>query len=229
LNGRTDGRVEQALASVRRDVPNAAVEGIAADLGTAAGAQKVIAALPDVDVLVNNLGIYQAKAFAELTDEDWENILRVNVISGVRLSRHYFPRMLARKAGRVIFISSESAVQIPAEMIHYGTTKSAQVAIARGMAELTAGTDVTVNSVLVGPTRSEGVENFVSGLARDRKVSEKQIEEEFFKSIRPTSLIKRFERPDEVAAVVAFLCGGVASGINGAAVRAEGGVLKGML
>jgi NAD(P)-dependent dehydrogenase (short-subunit alcohol dehydrogenase family) len=137
--------------------------------------------------------------------------------------------MLRRNWGRVVFISSESAVQIPSEMIHYGVTKSAQVALARGMAELTAGTGVTVNSVLAGPTRSEGVEQFVAGLARDRGVDERQVEEEFFKTVRPTSLIRRFETPDEVAAVVTFLCGQGASGVNGAAIRAEGGVLKGML
>src|SRR4051794_24908034 len=179
LNGRTQRRVDEAVAQVKREVAGAAVSGIAADLGTADGARAVIAALSEVDVLVNNLGIYGAKPFEKLTDEEWTNILEVNVISGVRLSRHYFPRMLARGWGRVIFISSESGVQIPTEMIHYGVTKSAQIALARGMAELTAGTAVTVNSVLAGPTRSEGVEQFVAGLAKDKGVTERQIEEDF--------------------------------------------------
>jgi NAD(P)-dependent dehydrogenase (short-subunit alcohol dehydrogenase family) len=229
LNGRTSARVEEAVAYVRQHVIGAEIRGVVADLGTADGARHVIDNLPDLDVLVNNLGIYQSKPFEQITDEDWQRLLEVNVLSGVRLSRHYFPAMLRRNWGRVIFISSESAVQIPSEMIHYGVTKSAQVALARGLAELTAGTGVTVNSVLAGPTRSEGVEQFVAGLAKDRGVTEQQIEEEFFKTVRPTSLIRRFETPDEVAAVVTFLCGHNASGVNGAAIRAEGGVLKGML
>jgi len=230
VNGRTQARVDEAVAQVKQQAGGKAdVQGLAVDLGTAAGAKAVIAAHPELDVLVNNLGIYQAKPFEQLTDDDWTRILEVNVLSGVRLARHYFPGMLKRNAGRVVFISSESGVQIPAEMIHYGVTKSAQVSLARGMAELTAGTNVTVNSVLVGPTRSEGVEQFVAGLAKDKGLTPEQVEREFFKTMRPTSLIKRFEMPEEVAAVVTFLCGQAASAINGAAVRAEGGLLKGML
>jgi len=229
VNGRTQRRVDEAVRAIREAAGNAPVRGIAADLGTREGADRLIAALPSVDVLVNNLGIFEAKPFAEITDAEWMTMFETNVLSGVRLARHYFPGMLTAGWGRVIFISSESAVQIPSEMIHYGVTKSAQVALARGMAEMTAGTGVTVNSVLAGPTRSEGVEQFVAGLAKDRGVSEKQVEEEFFKTVRPTSLIRRFETPDEVAAVVTFLCGQGASGVNGAAIRAEGGVLKGML
>jgi len=230
VNGRTQARVDEAVAQVKQQAGGKAdVQGLAVDLGTAAGAKAVIAAHPELDVLVNNLGIYQAKPFEQLTDDDWTRILEVNVLSGVRLARHYFPGMLKRNAGRVVFISSESGVQIPAEMIHYGVTKSAQVSLARGMAELTAGTNVTVNSVLVGPTRSEGVEQFVAGLAKDKGLTPEQVEREFFKTMRPTSLIKRFETPDEVAAVVAFLCSQAASAINGAAVRAEGGLLKGIL
>jgi len=230
VNGRTQRRVDEAVAQVKREAAaGAEVIGIAADLGTAEGARQVIGALPDVDVLVNNLGIYGAKPFEKLTDEEWMRIHEVNVISGVRLSRHYLPRMLGRNGGRVIFIASESGVQIPEEMIHYGVSKASQIALARGLAELTAGTAVTVNSVLAGPTKSEGVEQFVAGLAKDKGVTEKQIEDDFFKSVRPTSLIKRFETPQEIAAVTVFLCGTAASGVNGAAVRAEGGLLKGML
>jgi NAD(P)-dependent dehydrogenase (short-subunit alcohol dehydrogenase family) len=229
LNGRTQARVDEALAQVKRDVPGGDVDGLAADLGSVEGANQAIAAIPDLDILVNNLGIYQAKPFEQLTDEDWAHLIEVNVLSGVRLSRQYFPAMLRRGTGRIIFISSESAVQIPAEMVHYGVTKSAQVALSRGMAELTVGTGVTVNSVLVGPTRSEGVEQFVAGLARDRGLTEQQVEDDFFKSVRPTSLIKRFETPEEIGVVVAFLASPLASSINGAAVRAEGGLLKGML
>jgi NAD(P)-dependent dehydrogenase (short-subunit alcohol dehydrogenase family) len=227
VNGRTTARVDEAVAHVKRHVSGAEVDGLAADLGTAAGATAVTAAIDELDVLVNNLGIYQSKPFEQIRDDEWQHIIEVNVLSGVRLARHYFPKMLRKNWGRIVFISSESGVQIPAEMIHYGVTKSAQVALARGLAELSAGTGVTVNSVLAGPTRSEGVEQFVAGLAKDRGVTETQIEEEFFKTVRPTSLLKRFETPEEVAAVVAFLCSTSASAINGAAVRAEGGVLKG--
>jgi NAD(P)-dependent dehydrogenase (short-subunit alcohol dehydrogenase family) len=229
VNGRTAQRVDAAVARVRREVSDAQVKGIAADLGAAKGAEQLLAQLPEVDILVNNLGIYDPKPFTQITDEDWRRILEVNVLSGIRLSRHYLPAMLHANWGRIIFISSESAVQIPQEMIHYGVTKSAQVALARGIAELSAGTAVTVNSVLVGPTKSEGVEQFVASMARDKGLTAQQVEQEFFQSVRPTSLIKRFERPDEIGAVVAFLASPIASSINGSAVRAEGGVLKGML
>jgi NAD(P)-dependent dehydrogenase (short-subunit alcohol dehydrogenase family) len=177
-----------------------------------------------VDVLVNNLGIFEPKPFGEITDDEWLRFFEVNVVSGVRLSRAYLPGMLQRNWGRIVFISSESAFQIPAEMIHYGTTKSAQVAVARGLAEMTAGTGVTVNSVLPGPTRSEGVDEFVAKLSGGKPFAE--FEQEFFRSVRPTSLLKRFESTEEIAAVVAFVCSPLASAINGAAVRAEGGVLK---
>src|SRR6266699_543205 len=192
VNGRTKERVDAAVAHIGQGIGQTSVRGFAGDLSKPDAIGELVREYPDLDILVNNLGIFEARPFAEIADDDWNRLWDVNVMSGVRLSRHYFPGMLARNWGRVIFISSESAVQIPTEMIHYGVTKTAQVALARGLAELTAGTGVTVNSVLVGPTRSEGVEQFVSDMARGRGVTEKQVEEDFFKSVRPSSLIKRF-------------------------------------
>jgi NAD(P)-dependent dehydrogenase (short-subunit alcohol dehydrogenase family) len=182
--------------------------------------------VPRVDVLVNNVGIFEPKPFEKITDQDWERFFAVNVMSGVRLSRAYFPAMKERNWGRIVFISSESALQIPAEMIHYGMTKTAQLAIARGLAETCQGTNVTVNSVLPGPTASEGVTEFVTSLAAENKISAKEFEKEFFKTARPSSILKRFIEPDEIANVVAFVCSPLASAINGAAVRADGGVVR---
>ena len=223
VNGRTEKRVSDA---VKKLSDAGAVEGIAADLGSAEGVEKVVAKYPEVDILVNNVGIFEPKPFEEIGDAEWIHFFEVNVMSGVRLSQHYFPKMKRRGWGRVVFISSESALQIPAEMIHYGMTKTAQLAVARGMAETTVGTAVTVNSVLAGPTASEGVGEFVDRLAASQKKSRKQLEEEFFRTARPTSLLHRFEEPAEVAAVVAFVCSPLAAAINGAAVRADGGVIR---
>ncbi|MGZ3417527.1 MAG: SDR family NAD(P)-dependent oxidoreductase [Polyangiales bacterium] len=225
LNGRTERRVQDAIMRVQKSAVGR-VEGIAADLGTVDGADRVLSRVPDVDVLVNNLGIFEAKSFETIDDASWTNIFEVNVMSGVRLSRAYLPRMLSAKEGRIIFISSESAVQIPAEMIHYGVTKTAQAALARGLAELTAGTSVTVNSVLAGPTKSEGVGVFVSQLAAQRGVEQQVVEREFFATARPSSLLRRFAAPEEVASVVAFVASPLAVAINGAAVRADGGVVR---
>ena len=223
INGRTEARVEEAVAKVRA-VAKGSVSGIAADAGTRGGAESLVARSGEIDVLVNNLGIFEPKAFGEIPDEEWVRFFEVNVLSGVRLSRAFLPAMVKRNWGRVIFISSESGVQIPAEMIHYGVTKSAQVSLARGLAETTAGTGVTVNSVLPGPTRSEGVDAFVAKLSGGKSFGE--FEREFFEKVRPSSLLKRFESVEEVAAVVAFICSPLASAIHGAAVRVEGGVLK---
>jgi NAD(P)-dependent dehydrogenase (short-subunit alcohol dehydrogenase family) len=226
VNGRTRERVDAAVERLRAAAPVAIVSGMAADLGTAEGVEAMLEALPDVDVLVNNVGIFEPKAFADIPDEDWTRFFEVNVLSGVRLSRAYFPGMLARNWGRIVFISSESGLQIPAEMIHYGMTKTAQLAVARGLAELTAGTAVTVNAVLPGPTRSEGVGDFVTNLAAQRGLDEAAMEAEFFETARPSSLLKRFETPEEIAAVVAFVCSPLASAVNGATVRADGGVIR---
>lgn len=226
VNGRTEKRVEQALASIRASYPQAKVEGLAADLGSADGVRIAIQRFADVDILVNNLGIFDPKPFEQIPDEDWFRFFEVNVMSGVRLSRHYLPGMKDRNWGRIVFISSESGVQIPAEMIHYGMTKTAQLAIARGLAETTAGTGVTVNCVLPGPTASEGASEFINRLASSSKQTKAEFEAEFFRSVRPSSLLKRFARPEEVAALVAFVCSPLSSATNGAALRADGGVVR---
>ncbi len=220
VNGRTQERVDKAIAA------SGAAYGIAADLGTEAGAFAVIARFPAVDILVNNLGIFEPKPFEQIPDDDWRRFFEVNVLSGVRMSRHYIGPMKQKNWGRIVFISSESALQIPAEMIHYGMTKTAQLAISRGLAETTAGTAVTVNAVLPGPTESEGVSGFVDRLASERGIDRRELEQEFFQKARPSSLLQRFATPAEVAAVVAFVCSPLASAINGAAVRADGGVVR---
>jgi NAD(P)-dependent dehydrogenase (short-subunit alcohol dehydrogenase family) len=226
VNGRTEARVNTALERIRHHHKTADVQGIAADLGTASGVETFVKQIPHADVLINNLGIFEPKPFAEISDADWLRFFEVNVLSGVRLVRHYLPGMLKKDWGRIIFISSESAVQIPAEMIHYGMTKTAQIAVARGLAESVAGTGVTVNSVLPGPTASEGVTGFLDSMAKQRDLSTADIEKEFFKSVRPSSLLKRFETPEEIAAVVAFVASAQSAAISGAAVRAEGGVIR---
>jgi NAD(P)-dependent dehydrogenase (short-subunit alcohol dehydrogenase family) len=209
--------------------PKGTVQGIAADLGTAEGCVELFSQLPKVDILVNNLGIFEAKPFARISDEDWRRFFEVNVLSGVRLSRHYLPSMLKNNWGRIVFISSESAVQIPVEMVHYGMTKTAQLAVARGLAESVAGTGVTVNSVLAGPTRSEGVSTFVGDLAAQRGVDQAQVEKEFFESVRPSSLIKRFATTEEVASMVVYLAGEQSSATTGSALRVDGGVVRSIL
>src|SRR5579863_2115929 len=229
VNGRTETRVAEALKTVSEAGGTGAVEGLAADLATAEGAEKAFAQFSEVDILVNNLGIFEPKPFEEIPDEDWRRFFEVNVLSGVRLSRHYLPGMKRRDWGRIVFISSESAVQIPAEMIHYGMTKTAQLAVSRGLAETTAGTNVTVNSVLPGPTASEGVSRFVDELATAQKTTPAAVEKEFFGTMRPTSLLKRFAKPEEVAALVAFVCSPVSSATNGAALRVDGGVVRSIL
>lgn len=229
INGRTTERVESALKKINALVPSAQISGIAANLGTKDGFTTFTKQVPHADVLVNNLGIFEVKPFLEIPDEDWLRFFETNVLSGVRLTRHYLPGMLKKNWGRVIFISSESGQQIPAEMVHYGMTKTAQIAIARGVAESFAGTGVTVNSVLVGPTASEGANEFVESFAKEQGITRAEVEKEFFKNIRPSSLLKRFETVEEVADVVAFLAGDKSITINGAAVRADGGVVRSIL
>jgi len=220
VNGRTQERVDAAIEK------SGAAHGIAADLGAESGARAVTARFPEVDILVNNLGIFEPKPFEEISDEDWRRFFEVNVLSGVRLSRHYLGLMKRKNWGRIVFISSESALQIPVEMIHYGMTKTAQLAISRGLAETTTGTGVTVNSVLPGPTASEGVTQFVDDLAKTQGIDRGSFEHQFFSKARPTSIIQRFETPEEVAALVAFVCSPLASAINGAALRVDGGVVR---
>jgi len=226
INGRSEKRVAEAIASIRADLPSATLEPLALDLSKADAATEATLWFPSVDILVNNLGVYEPKPFEQITDADWSAIIETNFLSGVRLSRHYLPRMKAADWGRIIFISSESAVNVPVEMIHYGVTKTMQVALARGLAETTAGTGVTVNSVLAGPTRSEGVEEFISNMAKTKGVTPTDVEKEFFQTIRPSSLLKRFATTGEVAALVAFVASPLSSATNGAALRAEGGVIR---
>lgn len=226
VNGRSEISVNLAKVKIEQRVPNARVYGIVADLSTAEGCEKVIQELPVIDILVNNLGIFEPKQFKDIPDEDWLRFFETNVMSGVRLSRHYIPIMKENNWGRILFVSSESALQIPQEMIHYGITKTAQIALARGLAESTKGTNVTVNSVLPGPSRSEGVETFVQQIADKQGITFEEMEKEFFDNIRPSSLIQRFAAPSEVANMLVYLCGCGASATNGAAVRVDGGVVK---
>jgi len=229
INGRTQARVDAAVAAIRASVPNAHVTGIAADFSSAAGAETVIAALPTADILVNNVGIFDPKPFAEISDAEWFRFFEVNVMSGVRLSRHYLAGMREKNWGRILFISSESAVQIPAEMIHYGMTKTAQVAVARGIAESVAGTGITVNSILPGPTDSEGVATFVESMAHQQNKSKAQMEKEFFQHARPSSLLQRFATVEEVAAMATYVASELSSATNGAALRVDGGVVRAIL
>ncbi len=229
LNGRGDERVQRAREQLLQAVPGAKVSGVAADFSGAQGAAVVTKAFPEVDILVNNVGIFEPKPFEQIPDEDWLRFFETNVMSGVRLSRHYFPKMKAKSWGRIVFVSSESAVQIPSEMIHYGTTKTAQVAVARGLAELTTGTGVTVNTVLPGPTFSEGVGQFVADLAKTQGIDAKTAERDFFINARPTSIMKRFASSEEVANLIVYVCSTKASATNGAALRVDGGVVRAIL
>jgi NAD(P)-dependent dehydrogenase (short-subunit alcohol dehydrogenase family) len=230
INGRTQKRVDAALTKLADALDGAAdAVGFAADLGAAEGVADAIVRFPQVDILINNMGIFEPKPFEDIPDEDWLRFFEVNVLSGVRLSRHYLPRMKTAGWGRIIFISSESAIQIPTEMIHYGMTKTAQLAISRGLAETTAGTGVTVNAVLPGPTASEGVEGFVDNMAANRGSDRATIEREFFQNVRPSSLLRRFATPEEVAAMVTFVASPLSAATNGAALRVDGGVVRSII
>ena len=226
VTGRTQARVDAAIAAIRQELPQAKLDGVAADLGTAAGADALIRAVPDADILVNNLGIFEPKAFFDIPDADWRHFFEVNVMSGVRLSRHYAQGMVRRGWGRIQFVSSESGVQIPAEMVHYGVTKTAQLAVSRGLAETLAGTGVTVNAILPGPTLSEGVGEFFGKIAAERGVPQAQVEKEFIATHRPTSLIQRLASVDEVASLAVYLASEQASATTGAAMRVDGGVVR---
>ena len=226
VNGRTQAKVDAAVAAITKVVPGAKVRGVAADVSTAAGCNALVAALPEVDILINNAGIFEPKGFFDIPDEDWIRFVEVNVMSGVRLSRAYMPGMLRRNWGRIVFISSESALNIPKEMIHYGLTKTAQLALSRGLAEMTRGTAVTVNSVLPGPTMSEGVETFVKDLAKQHGQSVEEAASQFVKQFRPTSLLQRFASVEEIANMVVYISSKEASATNGAALRAEGGIVQ---
>jgi NAD(P)-dependent dehydrogenase (short-subunit alcohol dehydrogenase family) len=221
VNGRTEERVNKAVSEIEGKV-----DGVVADLTTKEGNEKLFARVKDLDIVVNNLGIFEATPFLEIPDSEWVRFFEANVLSGIRVTRHYLPAMLERKWGRVIFISSESALQVPAEMVHYGVTKTAQLAVARGIAESFPASGVTVNSVLAGPTESEGVSTFVEGLASQQGKSKEEVARDFFEHVRPTSLLKRFATTEEVAAMVVFLCSEAAAATTGSAIRVDGGVVK---
>jgi NAD(P)-dependent dehydrogenase (short-subunit alcohol dehydrogenase family) len=229
LNGRTEERVQQATRAITTEYPGAKLHGITADLGAPEGADILFRELPAVDILINNLGIFEPKQFEDITDEEWRRFFDINVLSGIRLSRHYAPAMRKRGWGRIMFISSESGVQIPVEMIHYGVTKTAQLAVARGLAESLVGSGVTVNSILPGPTRSEGVEQFIKDMATHQSKSEDEVERDFFKSARPSSLIQRFATTEEVANLVVYVASELSSATTGAALRVDGGVVRSIL
>jgi NAD(P)-dependent dehydrogenase (short-subunit alcohol dehydrogenase family) len=229
INGRTDDRVAEAINKIHAAQPKAKLEAFAGDLSTVDDVDEVYERFPEIDVLVNNLGTYEPKPFEKITDEDWHKIIETNFFSGVRLSRAYLPIMLNHNWGRIIFISSESAVQIPKEMIHYGVTKTMQIALARGLAELTIGTGVTVNSVLPGPTASEGVEGFVKNMAKEQGKTPAQVEKDFFSTVRPSSLLQRFATNEEVANLVTYVASPLSSATNGAALRVDGGVVRSIL
>lgn len=226
ITGRTQARVDTAIAEIRKDVPEAKLSGVAADLGTAEGAAALIKAVPQTDILVNNLGIFEPKGFFDIEDAEWTRFFEVNVNSGIRLSRHYAQGMKDRGWGRIQFISSESALQIPTEMIHYGMTKTAQLAVARGLAETLAGTGVTVNSVLPGPTLSEGVSEFFGKIAKEQGKTQEDVEKDFIQTHRPTSIIQRLLSVDEVANASVYLASEQASGTTGTAMRVDGGVAR---
>jgi NAD(P)-dependent dehydrogenase (short-subunit alcohol dehydrogenase family) len=221
VNGRTESRVAKAVDEIEGKV-----DGVAADLATEQGAKKLFAQVKELDIVINNLGIFEVKPFLEIDDAEWRRFFEANVLSGVRVTRHYLPQMLKKKWGRIIFISSESGLQIPAEMVHYGMTKSAQLAVARGIAESFPASGVTVNSVLAGPTESEGVSTYLNDFAKQSKKSKEEITREFFEHARPSSLIKRFASTDEVAAMVVYLCSEAASATTGSSIRVDGGVVR---
>ncbi|MHC2069559.1 SDR family NAD(P)-dependent oxidoreductase [Bremerella sp. T1] len=221
-----NGRSEQSTADAAKAIGNGA-RGIAADLSTAAGCDKLLQEAGQVDILINNAGIFEPKPFVEIPDEDWERFYQINVMSGVRLTRSVLPGMLERNWGRILFVSSESGVQIPSEMVHYGMTKAANISLVNGVARLTKGTHVTVNAILPGPTASEGVSDFVGNLAEDANQSKEEFEKEFFQTARPTSLIQRFAEVEEVANTTAYYCSPLSSATNGAAIRVDGGVILG--
>jgi len=229
INGRAQEVVNDAIEKLKAEVPQAEVTGIAADFAKVDQVNALLAQLPEIDILVNNAGIFEPREFADITDEEWLRYFEINVLSGIRLSRQLFPKMLTKNWGRIIFITSESAVNIPEEMIHYGTTKTALHAVSRGLSELTKGSGVTVNTVMPGPTASEGVIDFVKQLANENGLSIEEAEEGFFKTMRPTSLIQRFSDVQEIANMVTYIASPLSSSTNGSSLRVDGGVIKSVL
>lgn len=226
INGRSEARVIEAIEKLRVIVPEGLISGAAADFSKVEEVNTLLENLPEIDILINNAGIFEPKPFVEIADEEWFRFFEVNVLSGVRLARYFFPKMLAKDWGRIMFISSESGVNIPEEMIHYGATKTMQLAVSRGLAELTKGTNVTVNAILPGPTKSEGVGEFVKQLATSANVTPEEAEKDFFKTARPSSLLQRFASVEEIANLVTYVASPLSSATNGAALKVDGGVAK---
>lgn len=226
INGRNKEKLQKAILKIKKDLPNAKISAVVADLKDINGCNTLISQIPHVDILINNLGIFEPKNFEEITEEEWLKMFNVNVMSGVRLSQHYLSKMVEQNWGRIIFISSESALNIPKEMIHYGMTKTAQVSVSRGIAALTQGTKVTSNSIIVGPSKSEGVMTFLNELAKKENKTFDEVEKEFFEVHRPTSLIKRFAEVEETASMIVYIASVLSSTTNGAMLRAEGGIIN---
>jgi len=226
ITGRNEKHIETAIKGIVSQTSEAKVAGVVADFGNANEIDNLLKTVGDVDILINNVGIFEPKDFLEITDEDWKTFFEINVLSGVRLSRFYFPKMLSKNWGRIIFISSESAINIPEEMIHYGATKTTQLGLSRGLAKLTRGTAVTVNAVLPGPTKSDGVNAFLSDLAKGQGISKEEVEKDFFRNARPSSLIQRFASIEEIASLVVYLSSPLSSAVNGASLRIDGGVVN---
>ncbi len=226
INGRSESSVNKAILEIKKSLPEAKISGIVADLKDNKGCNKLIEQIPHIDILINNLGIFEPKEFSQIREDEWLHMFNVNVMSGVRLSQHYLSKMIDKNWGRILFISSESAYQIPKEMIHYGMTKTAQISVARGIAELTKGTAVTSNSIIVGPSSSEGVSDFIDTIARENEQSFNEVEKDFFENIRPTSLLQRFSTVDEIANMVVYTASSLSSATNGAALRVDAGVVQ---
>jgi NAD(P)-dependent dehydrogenase (short-subunit alcohol dehydrogenase family) len=226
INGRTQQRVNTAIQQLKQDIPHATVTGIAADFAKVNEVDQLLAALPEIDILINNVGMFELKPFEDIKDEDWTNYFEVNVMSGIRLSRFLFNKMISRNQGRIIFISSESGINVPGNMIHYGMTKTAMLSVSRGLAALTKDTAVTVNTVLGGPTYSEGVAAAVEQIATAQNLPAEQVKNNLFKTLNPASLLQRFIEPAEIASLVAYLSSPLSIATNGASIRADGGLLN---
>lgn len=226
INGRSQENIDKAISRLKAEIPNAKVSGLVSDYSKVESVNKLLSELGEIDILINNVGIYEPSDFVDISDEDWYNIFEINVMSGIRLSRSLFPKMLNKDWGRIIFITSESASNIPYEMIHYGVSKASLHALSRGLAELTKGTNVTVNTVMPGPTASEGVEDFFNKLAKEQGVDYQEVENNFFKNMRPSSLLQRFAKTEEVANLVTYISSPLSSATNGASLRVDGGVVK---